>query len=62
MIDQQQVKDCDCMTHEGLHWLHMDRLWHDKNRALLDSGNLAGFLQEEIARLKEKTRNLSRSI
>jgi hypothetical protein len=54
------VKDCDCITHEGPHWLHMDRLTHQMNRRMLDRNNTQGFMSAEIVRLEEKERNMVR--
>lgn len=62
------AKDCDCRTHDGPHWLHMDHLWHERNRTLLqDASRLAehgehmgaillmeAFCAQELARLREK--------
>lgn len=53
-------KDCGCATHDGPHWLHMDRTSRAINvRRVLDRGanldmlTLMGFGQEERARLSE---------
>ncbi|MGE5584433.1 MAG: hypothetical protein ACM309_02685 [Bacillota bacterium] len=62
------AKECDCVTHDGPHWLHMDRLWHKKNRQLLQEANrlaehgermgavllMEAFCTQELARLQEK--------
>lgn len=48
------VKDCECRTHEGPHWLHMDALDRERNRAL----SPRGFIKEEQARLREKAWNM----
>jgi hypothetical protein len=54
------VKDCDCRTHEGPHWLHMDEMSKRLNAPLRGramSGDLLairGLAIEEIARLREK--------
>lgn len=58
------IKDCGCITHEGPHWLHMDRLDRAHALGLLPPGGLQasridrlalmGFIAEEIARLGEK--------
>lgn len=56
--------DCGCIGHEGPHWLHMDKLWREMNRKLLDGGDslgMIGFAKEEIARLNELERNLKMS-
>ena len=50
-------KDCECLTHDGPHWLHMDEVSKALNRPLLESGtflSLHGFAKEEAARLREK--------
>lgn len=65
-------RDCTCVTHDGPHWLHMDRLWAERNQeirrrfdAARASGNyldayLAGlaYAQEEAHRLAEKSRQM----
>jgi hypothetical protein len=48
------AKDCDCVVHEGPHWLHADAVAKRLNAPLLERGQLAGFAQEEAARLREK--------
>lgn len=51
------VKDCECCTHDGPHWLHMDKIWKSKNRVLLEQGTelaTLGFIKEEQARLAQK--------
>lgn len=56
------VKDCECVTHEGPHWIHMDALWHERNRELLKKGSylaLLGFTKEEAARLKQKQHDMA---
>lgn len=65
-------KDCNCVTHEGPHWLHADELWRQKNRKLLEIANdasielmrrysaLSGHATEEEARLDEKARMMKR--
>jgi hypothetical protein len=30
------TKDCQCITHDGPHWLHMDSYTRASNRELLD--------------------------
>lgn len=61
-------KDCECLPelHDGPHWLHSDRLWHDANLKLLKRDDYLGgiaFCQEEGARLREKRYQMeSRSI
>lgn len=53
-------KDCDCLPqfHDGPHWLYNDDLWKARNQRLLDAGNVRGFLQEDIVRLREKAYQL----
>jgi hypothetical protein len=54
------VKDCDCLTHEGPHWLHMDALARRINQPLFDRAAtgapmaVAALATEEIARLRLK--------
>ena len=52
-------KDCECQTHDGPHWLHMDAMYRASNRALLAKGTFLavhGFMIEDSARCKEKLR------
>jgi hypothetical protein len=30
------MDECNCLHHNGPHWLHMDTLWKEKNHALLE--------------------------
>ncbi len=48
------VKDCDCVTHNGPHWLHTNDLWKERNRKLLEADSYYGHINEEIARLNDK--------
>ena len=51
------VKDCDCLTHSGPHWLYMDAFWKERNRELLMTRTelgTRGFIVEENARLQAK--------
>ncbi len=47
-------KDCECIMHDGPHWLYMDAWWKAQNRALLEAGNWFAFAGEELVRLREK--------
>lgn len=54
-------KDCECITHDGPHWLHMDRIDKELNAELLARGDylsLIAFAQGESRRLDEKLRNM----
>ncbi len=51
-------KDCTCITHDGPHWLHMDALHKRMNDALLDSGRVRGYLDNEIRRLDAKATHM----
>lgn len=63
-------KDCNCIVHDGPHWLHEDRLWHEKNQELLRlaqrsaplSANLlyTEFCRAELRRLGEKERQMKK--
>ncbi len=65
-------KDCDCITHEGPHWLHANDLWRGRNRSLMDNARdqaadpvrrmlaMQGLAREEMARLAEKGRLFER--
>lgn len=55
-------KDCQCTTHEGLHWIEQDRLWFERNLALLQGGNTRGFIASEVWRLGEKRLNMMRYV
>lgn len=49
-------KDCGCLTHNGPHFLHDNRLWKQRNQKLKDRGNylsILGFVNQEIDRLAE---------
>jgi hypothetical protein len=55
--------DCDCHTHTGPHWIHMDDMDRSLNKRLLSSETqegLAAFLMEEQRRLKTKLRNMDK--
>ena len=56
------VKDCDCITHAGPHWLHMDALTARLNAPLATAGGLApiSYSQNELARLREKRYQMER--
>ncbi len=62
MIDLTAMpRDCDCVTHDGLHWLYEDRLAFERNLILLERAlagqsrfGLVAFAQEEAARLRNK--------
>lgn len=61
IVDLQ--KDCDCLTHDGPHWLHMDRVWHAMNRELLQPETVQAwdaFVKEDLARLQFKGREMER--
>jgi len=47
-------KDCECGTHEGPHWLYLDRIDRELNLALPADARV----QVEIIRLQEKCRNM----
>lgn len=63
------TKDCGCVTHGGPHWLHTDRLWRERNRALLVQAGATtdpvaslqayhAYLTEEHARLVVHARDM----
>lgn len=58
------TKDCECVTHDGPHWLHMDRLWHDRNMQLLDGEwsqqKAIALATVELQRLLKKGSNMHR--
>lgn len=51
-------KDCNCVTHNGPHWIHMDDLDKELNKPLLKSNPL-GFAINEKARLDRKLREMN---
>lgn len=60
-------KDCGCITHEGPHWLHMDRLTHSLNIGMLPTEESTEgiavahcFIESEIRRLAKKNENFER--
>ena len=67
----EAVKDCECCTHEGPHWIHMDELTHRLNTKNIENVKTAlgviGIAIEEEARCREKiyqmtTRGIKRII
>lgn len=71
-MSKMPVRDCHCRTHEGLHWLHMDRLTRAINNDLRRLGDEAlargdgytawlayiGYARAEMRRLSEKAREM----
>jgi hypothetical protein len=66
-------KDCPCTHHDGPHWLYMDELWRERNRAMMQQSvalaerdpltaltGFRGYLTEEWSRLVEKGTHLRR--
>jgi hypothetical protein len=63
-------KECDCVTHDDPHWLHMDKITRDQNASFLDRIKLSNdpmweaalnnLSASEDARLKEKMFNMNR--
>lgn len=47
------TKDCDCITHIGPHWLHMNDFDKRRNAEMLESGNLNGHIVYELLRLEQ---------
>jgi hypothetical protein len=54
------TKDCECITHDGPHFLHMDALDWERNLKHLKAGGVRGFVVEEQARLREKLWHMER--
>ena len=52
------VQDCECITHSGPHWLHINDMWRNRNSELLHQGNLRAHIEEECRRLAEKEHEL----
>lgn len=69
-----EEKDCECLTHDGPHWRHMDAIWKEQNRELLQqlhryeqdrnysmwAATLHCYAQNEQQRLAEKLPHLKR--
>ena len=59
-------KDCDCVIHEGPHWLHMDDVDKRLNAPLRDRAMrgeplaVKAFAESELRRLGEKRREMER--
>lgn len=50
-------KDCECLAHDGPHWLHTDETRRLANKKLLEMGSFLacqGFAVEEQSRLRDK--------
>lgn len=58
------AKDCECLTHEGPHWIHMDRLWYERNMTLLDGEwsqqKAFALASQELLRLTDKSKTMER--
>lgn len=60
------AKDCDCVMHEGPHWLHMDEVDKRLNTPLREramQGELLAvkaFVEAELRRLGSKRREMER--
>lgn len=58
-------RDCDCITHDGPHWLHMNLVVQRLNLALLEQvGTVLGLYaygQEEARRLAELEDSMRRA-
>lgn len=46
-------KGCDCIIHDGPHWLHMDEIDWKASMRMLEEGNLRGYAVREDMRLRE---------
>ncbi len=56
-------KECDCIIHDGPHWIHMDRLKRHLNKKYLENptdSNMRAFNVLELARLNEKHSHFDR--
>jgi hypothetical protein len=53
------VKDCDCVTHNGPHWLHMNDFDKHRNSEMLERGNYRGHIECELRRLEELEHNMT---
>lgn len=54
------VKDCECRSHDGPHWLYDNDLWRSSNERLRTAGNIRGFIVADLARVKEKRWHMER--
>ena len=56
---KEATKDCTCITHDGPHWMHEDRLWYKRNLEYMPLHPLV-FCKVECERLThlEATMNL----
>ena len=52
------LQDCDCTTHSGPHWLHLDDIWKQQNTELLECGNIWGHVVESERRLEVKLQEM----
>lgn len=51
-------KDCQCVTHDGPHWVHQDDLWKSRNREFLSNETVLGGMahaKEDAARTVAQT-------
>lgn len=59
-------KDCNCVIHEGPHWLHMDDVDKRLNQSLRNRAvtgeplAVRAYAQSELKRLGEKRREMER--
>lgn len=69
-MSDRYAQDCDCITHAGPHWLHMDRLDRERTRRMLDQLDptspqapaLAGYIAaHEAERLRSKRAHMERA-
>lgn len=55
-------QDCQCVTHNGPHWLDMDRMQFDLNLHIIERTlnvlTWHAFCEAEVIRLREKVRNM----
>ena len=63
--DRRLRKDCQCVTHDGPHWLHMSRIDRDRNRRDFETARETGnwllmnhVAGEEARRLGELLKDL----
>ena len=53
-------KDCECITHEGPHWLHLDRIDRQRAAEALESGAYTRHIALSLERLQRKEAHMVR--
>lgn len=53
-VDESWPQDCDCMTHTGPHFIHMDTIDKAANSKYRDMGQMRAYGSVELSRLSRK--------